>query len=472
MSTASAALRALPEAVTALLAALLTLACAQAVAPGPGSAVLSVVLCLSLSRSRLDRDLRGRLEAAAALPLVGLAATGVGLLLRDDPWLGAAAFTTCLALSVWLRQFGDLARRAARLIALPFVAVLTVPHLSGTAGGAVPAPLVPVVVALLALAWVSAVDALGRRLGVLAVATPPPPPPEPPAPTRTTTAMRPAATTRMALQMGVALAVAFAAGHAFFGRHWSWVVLTAFIVHRGNRGRLEVAYTSLLRTAGAAGGALAAMALAVTGIHVGSGALILAAVFLGTWLRPLNYAWWALFATLALALLQDYAGLPSGLEMLLRLAAIATGAAIGVVAAWWVLPVRSTGVLRRRLADALAALGEALDPAVDARTPARFVHALGKVEQLAPPFRTARRIARSRWGEPAGWIDALAACHVPAVALITHDLTPGAVRRAVGSARQALREPAQLLPALEALLDALQRAAAPATPAPAPLQDA
>lgn len=283
--------------------------------------------------------------------------------------------------------------------------------------------------------------------------------------------MRPAAGTRMALQMGVALAVAFAAGHAFFGRHWPWVVLTAFIVHSGNRGRLEVAYTSLLRTAGAAGGALVATALAAMGSPMGGGPLILAAVFLGTWLRPLNYAWWALFATLALALLQNYAGLPAGSDMLLRLAAIATGAGIGVAVAWWMLPVRSTDVLRRRLADALAALSEALDPASDARTPARFVHALGAVEQMAPPFRAARRIARSRWGEPAGWIDALAACHGPAVALITHQLTPGVVRRAVGTARQALREPAQLRTALEALRGALHRAATPSF-APAPLQDA
>ena len=468
MSIASAALRALPEAVAALLATLLTLACTQAVAPGPGSAVLAVVLCLSLSRSRLDRDRRGRLEAAAALPLVGLAATGVGMLLRDAPWLGAASFTTCLALSVWLRQFGDLARRAARLIALPFVAVLAVPHLSGAHRGALPAPLVPVVVALLALAWVSALDALGRWMGMLADA-PRSSPPNPPATTRAASTMRPAAGTRMALQMGTALGVAFVAGHAFFGRHWSWVVLTAFIVHNGNRGRLEVAYTSLLRTAGAAGGTLAATALAATGSPAGGGALILAAVFLGTWLRPLNYAWWALFATLALALLQNYAGLPAGADMLLRLAAIATGAMIGVVVAWWVLPVRSTDVLRRRLAHALAALSEALDPAGEGRTPARFVHALGAVEQLAPPFRAASRIMRSRWREPVGWIDRLAACRTPAIALITQGAAPGEVRRAVGAARQALREPERLLPALDALAGSLHRAA---VPVPSPLQEA
>src|SRR6185437_13703077 len=100
-------LRALPEAVVAMAAALLALACAQWFAPGPGSAVLAVVLSLSLARSRLDRDRRGRLEAAIALPVVGLAATGVGWLLLHAPWIGAAAFTVGVAASVWLRQLAS-----------------------------------------------------------------------------------------------------------------------------------------------------------------------------------------------------------------------------------------------------------------------------------------------------------------------------------------------------------------------------
>ncbi|HKR77956.1 MAG TPA: FUSC family protein [Rhodanobacter sp.] len=452
------ALRALPEAVVSMMAALLTLACAQWLAPGPGSAVLAVVLSLSLARSRLDRDHRGRLEAAIALPVVGLAATGVGLLLRDAPWFGAAAFTVGVSASVWLRQFGEQARRASRLIALPFVTVLAVPHLSGVQRGPLPAVLVPVVVALLALAWVSMLDALGRRLHLLPDMMPPAHR-MPAAPARATPSrMRPSATTRMALQMAVALAAAFAVGHIGFGEHWPWVVLTAFIVHSGNRGRLEVAYKSLLRLAGAAGGTFVAALLAVPPHMPGSGsaALILLAVFLGTWLRPLNYAWWALFVTVALALLQDYAGLPASSEMTLRLAAIAAGAAIGVATGWLVLPVRSTDVLRRRLADALAALGEALDPATTPRGSARFVHALDAVESLAPAFRAARVLGlHPRWRLPADWIDALAGCRASALALVEQGATPGNARRAVGAARQALREPERLLDALEVLRDSL-----------------
>ncbi|WP_426700060.1 hypothetical protein ACPPVV_11690 [Rhodanobacter sp. Col0626] len=43
----------------AIVTMLATLACTMAIAPEPGPAVLAIVLCLSLSRSHLDRDLRG-----------------------------------------------------------------------------------------------------------------------------------------------------------------------------------------------------------------------------------------------------------------------------------------------------------------------------------------------------------------------------------------------------------------------------
>jgi hypothetical protein len=108
-----ALLRSLREATVAMLAAIATLLCALAIDPGPGPAVLAVVLCLSLSRSQLDRDSRGRLEAAIVLPIVGLVAVGVGMLLHRIPWLGAVVFVTGMFLSIWLRRFGPMARRAA-----------------------------------------------------------------------------------------------------------------------------------------------------------------------------------------------------------------------------------------------------------------------------------------------------------------------------------------------------------------------
>ncbi len=67
-----------------------------------------------------------------------------------------------------------------------------------------------------------------------------------------------------------------------------------------------------------------------------------------------------------------------------------------------------------------------------------------------------------RWQplQPLDWIAALAACEAPIVALAERRETPGAVRKAVGAARKAMREPAEIGPALAALRQALERPAA------------
>ena len=443
-------LAALREACITMVAAILTLACAQALAPGPGSAVLAVVLCVSLSRSELDRDARGRLEAAIALPLVGLVATGVGMLLHRAPWIGALVFVAGLFVSIWLRRFGAMARRAGSLIALPFVVLLTTPYIPAATGGPVAPWLVPIVVAMLALLWVSLLHALARRVGLL----PQREPAEAPAVATGESRLRPVASTRMAIQMALALAASFVVGYVFFAERWAWIVLTAFIVLSGNRGRLDVAYKSVLRVAGAAAGTLLALSLSTrVGAHDASNVgAILGAVFLGVWLRPLGYAWWALFVTLALALLQGFDSAPAPAMLGLRLEEIAIGALIGVAAAWFVLPVRSTAALRRRIADALAALSDAVDPALAPRSSAAFVAALAAVEQMAPAFRASRIVtARLRDVQPADWIDALLACRAPALVVIEQGATPAPVRRATGAARKAMREPAQILPALREL---------------------
>ncbi len=427
----------LREAAATMLAALGTLGCTLAIAPSSGAAVLAVVLCLSLSRSRLDRSLRGRLEAAAVLPLVALAAAAVGWLLLHWRWLGAATFVLAMGASIWLRRFGPAGRKAGMLVALPFVAILVTP-----VDAAMPAWLPPVI-GLLALAWVSAVHALAQRTGWLA---------SPPSRTAATTepspgTLRPRASTRQALQMAAALALSFGVGFLAFPERWAWVVLTAFIVNSGNQGRLDVVYKAALRLLGAAAGS--ALALLVARIHVDAApAWMLAALFMAIWLRPLGYGWWALFLTFALALLQQ-----GRIELGLRLEEIAIGALIGVASAWWLLPLRTGDVLRRRIADALAALAEALDPANPARSPHRLAAAFDAIQPLAPPLRALRRI---RPTPQADWIDELAAARAPLLALIERGATPPALRRKVGGARQALREPPALLAALRDLRGAAE----------------
>lgn len=447
----------LREAIVTTLAALVTMACALALDAEPGPAILAVVLCLSLSRSQLDRDLRGRIEAAVTLPIVSVAALGVGVLLMREPWLGAAVFVTGLSLPIWLRRFGPALRRAGSLVALPFVVLLVTPHIRATRVGPTLAWLVPIFVAFLALLWVSVFHAAARRLRWL--------PPLRSAPQRRGTptrpgSLRPVASTRMAIQMAAALASAFVVGYVFFGQHWAWIVLTAYIVGSGNQGRLDVAYKSVLRVVGAAAGTV--LALTFT-LHLGTHdtttvALILAAVFFGIWLRPLGYAWWALFVTLALALLQGFEGTSVSDILLPRLEEIVIGALIGVTAAWFLWPVRSTDVLRRRIADALSALSDALDPERPIRAPHAFEAAVAQSEHVAPAFRALRwSTRRLRTRQPADWIDLLSACRVPALALIAGNQTSTPVRAAVGTARKAMRTPDTIGPALENLRDVLLR---------------
>jgi Fusaric acid resistance protein-like len=447
-------IRALREASVTMLAAIVTLLCALAIDPSLGPAVMAVVLCLSLSRSHLDRDRRGRIEAAIALPIVSLVAVGVGFLLHRAPWLGALVFVAGMFLSVWLRRFGPMSQRAGSLIALPFVVLLTTPYIPTTSDSRVPAALMPVVIALLALLWVSVFHAFARQVRFLPHTREPERRMSAP---RRESSMRPIASTRMAIQMAIALVLSFAIGYVYFADRWAWIVLTAFIVLSGNRGRLDVAYKSVLRVLGAAAGTLIALLLS---IHVGAHdtitvVLILAAIFLAVWLRPLGYAWWALFITLALALLQGFAGSPTSI-LWPRLEEIVIGAIVGVASAWFVLPVRSTAALRRRIADALATLSDALDPATPVRMPDDFLAAIAGVEQMAPAFRVSRLLTRRfRAMQPADWVDALIACRDPAIALIEKSEQSGSVRRAVGTARKSMREPREILPALQGLRGSL-----------------
>lgn len=448
----------LREAIASMLAILATFVGVLALDPEPGPLVLGVVLTLSLWRSQLDHDWRGRLQAAAVLPLVGLVSLGLGALLLRLPLAGATVSIAGISASIWLRRFGPAAQRAGSLIALPLVVLLVTPYIPAQRLGPALALLMPVIVALIALLTVTLVHWLVQWLQwlpqtVVRLERPAPSSAVASAASRES-ALRPIASTRMAIQMAAALAVAFAVGFAIFPGHWSWLVLTAFIVNSGNRGRGDVAYKSILRVMGAAAGTLAALVLTLNfGAHdVTTIALMLLAVFLGIWLRPLGYAWWALFVTLALALLQSFIGIQAQLILWPRLEEIVLGAVIGVAAAWFVLPIPSIAVLRRRIADALALLSTALDPATPSPLTEDFIAAVASVEQLAPTFRAWRLLShRFITIQPADWIDTLNDCLAPASALITRRAIPPALRSELGKARRALREATEILPALQAL---------------------
>jgi hypothetical protein len=369
--------------------------------------VLAVVLALSLSRTDRGSERNERLVAIILLPLVAVAASEVGTLLTQHATLGDALYVAAVSGAIWLRRFGRHFAKAGTLITLPFVAMLITPAVPGVGRANV---LWAAAIGVIAYFWVAVVHSVARQTDV--AARPPLAPHGSPPPIVTGAAPRPRsrrlpASTRMAIQMAVALAGAFAAGRALFGVHWSWLVMTAFIVCSGNRGRGDVVYKSALRLAGAATGTIAATLIAGSFApgDAASVVVIFAVIALATWLRPFNYAFWAAGITSVLALLYGYFGETSTTLLAGRLEGIALGAAIGIAASWFVFPIRTRDVMRRRTADALAALSEVLAAITltptELEAPAyRFEHAVDQLDQIAKPLEAHRMLGRGLRGGP------------------------------------------------------------------------
>ena len=199
--------------------------------------------------------------------------------------------------------------------------------------------------------------------------------------------------TRMALQMLVALTLAFTVGMLAFPQHWSWVVLTGFIVCSGAVGRGDAIYKGLLRIAGAIGGTLVAAAISPFVPRSGAidAAVIFVVLFFGMWLRPINYAYWAACATLVFALLQGSQGVAAAPLFAIRVLCIALGGLCAVAATWFVFPVRTRQLVRKRVAEAHAALRE-----VRAGADHDLRRHLVQLERVAPPVRLHRALF-GRW---------------------------------------------------------------------------
>ena len=281
--------------------------------------ILAVVLAMTLGRREGGRSGRSRVLSLVLLPVVAILAMEVGTLIADHATLGDAAFVVAVSGGIWLRRFGPGYARAGTLLTLPFIALLITPAPSLSQGGS-DQRVWTAVIALVAVGWVTAAQwadgkvTHGRQLANRAdPADPTAPAAEPAAPPAATA--RPAkrrlpASTRMAAQMAVALAAAFAIGRWFYPDHWSWMVVTAYIVGSGNRGRGDVTYKSLLRIAGAAFGTIAATLVAGQFPAGDKTPIVIIFVVLAVagWLRSLNYAYWAAGMTAVLALLNGYFG--------------------------------------------------------------------------------------------------------------------------------------------------------------------
>jgi hypothetical protein len=125
--------------------------------------------------------------------------------------------------------------------------------------------------------------------------------------------------------------------------------------------------------------------------------IIFAVLGMAMWLREISYAYWAGCVTALLSLMYGYFGESAPSLLRTRLEEIAVGAVIGIAASWLVLPVRSGDVLRRRLADSLAALGGILALEHESDLPARqvrFEESVYQLELIERPLVAQRVLAR------------------------------------------------------------------------------
>jgi hypothetical protein len=408
--------------------------------------ILSVSLSVMLARAGQRKAVREQLVSLLVIPAVGVVGALVGYLLLTVPVLGSALFVVGVSGGVWLRRFGPLATRIGTYVSLPFIALLVAPVSVAPSAGSGFVPWAAVI-AFAAAAWALLVQLVAQRAGFIEAPRPPVP-----ARVRAEGVRRVLPSTRMAAQLAVALALAFALGHLLLGDHWPWAVITAYVVTSGNRGRGDVLYKGVQRTLGAVVGTALATVLALAFAPGDPWAIALIFVLLGvgTWLRGVSYAWWAGSVTAVLSLLYDYFGVGSSGLLLERIGGVLIGGALAVGCAWFILPLRTRDVLRRRMFDALAALSDVLGAARSApgELPAasrRFDESLAAVEQLAPTLRAADLILRLRRLEPAHGhvLRSLRDCADPVAVLAdAADLPPlkmlGQVARDVGQLRRSL----------------------------------
>jgi hypothetical protein len=355
---------------------------------GTSLVILSVVLAMTLGRIEGHGSWRSRGVRLGTLIVVAIAARYVAQILFHHDVLGGALLAVGLSAPILLRRFGPVASRLGTIMALPFIAVLTTPAVAAPATHeAWWAPAMAVV----AYAWVVAATTVAHRFGLLHD--------PPPAPIRRRAGRVLDASARMAIQMLVSLGLALLVGHVVFGQHWPWVVITAYVVGSGNRGRGNVLSKSLLRVLGALIGTTAATLLAgrVTEGSHSSVVAIFVVLGVGTWLRPRGYAYWAACITAVLALLYGYYGIGQDNQLVDRLLAIAVGGVIAVLVAWFLLPVRTRDVARLRTASVLAAVQDILTARLAGQqSDLSALHASRHdLELIRPTWQLHRRLRRA-----------------------------------------------------------------------------
>ncbi|ANS62664.1 putative membrane protein [Streptomyces lincolnensis] len=174
-------------------------------------------------------------------------------------------------------------------------------------------------------------------------------------------------TTRAAVQVAVGSSLAIVGGEFLSSQRWYWAVLACWIVFINTASTGEILVKGYRRLVGTVFGVVAGIVLAgLVGQHTWTAfALMLVCVFAMFYTAPLSYTLMSFFVTAALGLLYTLMHTYSLSVLLLRVQETALGAACGVVAAAFVLPVRTDRRTNELLVTVLERLAEVTEAAVD-----------------------------------------------------------------------------------------------------------
>jgi hypothetical protein len=189
---------------------------------------------------------------------------------------------------------------------------------------------------------------------------------------------------RTAVQVGLAAALAIAAGTALSSTRWFWAVIAAFVVFVGTSNRGEILTKGWQRIVGTLGGVVVGVLIAglVGGDVVVSLVLIVVCLFVGFYFMQVSPGWMIFGITTMLALLYGLLGEFSVGLLLLRLEETAAGAVIGIVVSYLVFPRSTRDDAREGTREFLRELARALGTA---RERLELDHSRGGRAALAAP---------------------------------------------------------------------------------------
>ncbi len=175
------------------------------------------------------------------------------------------------------------------------------------------------------------------------------------------------ASTRQAVQVAVAAALAIVVGELLSPSHWYWAAIAAFVIFAGTNSwaeTLDKGWQRLLGTVlGVPSGVL--VATLVSGNKIASLAMIFVCLFCAFYFMKVTYSLMTFWISTMLALMYGLLGEFTFGLLLLRIEETAIGAVIGIAAAMLVLPINTRTHIRHDAHTFFLTLADLVEESVD-----------------------------------------------------------------------------------------------------------